>query len=169
MDNSKSLITKIFIEKKPEEKRAEVDEYVKSRMEAWGEFYWKCKDEARREEIMGLCKAELETGICPRCQKKWKEFTFENVFGFLHYFIPDCECFPKCPHCHEFLYQEAVTGRMNIYQSKNKRCPRCGWAMILDGIKRFGSVYEVEQYHTDYKKMMLDKMYKKKSGKKENF
>jgi len=166
------LLTRSFREKTSDEKKAEWAEKIKIRTEQWSDIFKAAKPH-KQDEIMRLYTAETETGICPLCKHRWREIEFENKFGYVHFFEPACDCYPKCPNCskhHRFpwLYQEFVAGQLYVFGSNTDlRCSHCGWMLIKHGKKRFGLQYELEQFEADYKQEWHELSTKNKTGKDE--
>lgn len=95
--------------------------------------------DAGDKETAMLLQCEVDGGDCPRCGDPWKEITFKNMFGHGRYFEPTCLCYPKCPRCRNWQYEEFSAG---ILKAHDWKCDACGFQLIVDGKRRYGPNYE---------------------------
>ncbi len=118
------------------------------------------------DEILAIARLEAQGGSCPRCGKKWKEVIFDNNFGAGKYYMPECQCYFKCPRCKKHLYDMYVTTRLRM---DKHQCSFCDWVLIFEGEKRHGVQYEL-WYDKEYiKPANIDlKKIEKEKREKEN-
>ena len=90
-----------------------------------------------------LIALEIDGGKCPECKKLWARVEFmdrEEVER--HYYQPDCACYPRCPRCRRWLYEEFATG---VLQADDWRC-ECGYQLWQKDagrdMKRYGPMWE---------------------------
>lgn len=85
---------------------------------------------------------EFEGGHCFLCHKLWKEQLFDNHFLTGRYFIPNCDCFVRCPSCDSELYDLQY-----VYNQKLKYCDNCNWLLLDPDAptwkKRYGKDFEL--------------------------
>jgi hypothetical protein len=87
-----------------------------------------------------LIQLELDGGACPECGTAWREIKTSEG----QYYEPVCEnCFPRCPRCSRWLYEEAESG----VWKRNKYVCECGFPMMpmANGqyVKQYGKAFEV--------------------------
>lgn len=169
MERAGKLLAKSVREKTHEEKVKDWQEKLIIRLDQWKALYESVKLDGVRREIIALHRSEIDGNPCPSCGQRWRENEYENIFGYVHYFSPACECYPLCPHCKKWLYFEQVAGKLLVYnQPKNLKCSECGWMLMLNGAKRYGPSYEQQGYIFDYRQELFDKMNRKNKIKEED-
>lgn len=96
--------------------------------------------DAGDEETATLLRLEVDGGYCPRCGDLWKEVRFKNRFAEGRYFQPGCECYPRCPRCGNWQYEDFSAG---VLKAHGWRCGDCGFKLLTDDSRRrYGSRYE---------------------------
>lgn len=91
------------------------------------------------KETATLLQCEVDGGHCARCGDPWREIRFDNTFAQGRYFEPGCRCYPKCPRCQAWQYEEWSAG---ILKSRDWKC-ECGFQLLTDaGLQRYGRDYE---------------------------
>ena len=96
--------------------------------------------DAGDKEIATLLRLEIDGGHCPLCGDSWREICFDNIFGQGRYFQPGCQCYPKCPRCQTWQYEEFSAGML---KARDWRCHACGFKLLTDdGFQRYGQRYE---------------------------
>ncbi len=84
---------------------------------------------------------ETDGGDCPVCKKAWREIEFDNRFGLGRYFKPACYCYPICPWCGNYLWEEHLSGSLKR-DNYDMLCPHCTWALERGDQKRWGRGWE---------------------------
>ena len=118
------------------------------RVAVWDEVVDKCRAEADtlmqagREEHAKLILLQLDGGECWQCHKPWNLVTVDNAFVTGIYYLPSCDCYPRCPMCRKWLYEDREAGVMDDW-----RCTGCGWRMYVKGkddkmYRRWGFAFE---------------------------
>jgi len=51
---------------------------------------------------------ERRGGPCIKCNKAWRPIEVDNAVARFDYHQPNCACFPRCPYCEHYLYQECA-------------------------------------------------------------
>ena len=102
---------------------------IVGKMMAQAENYFHSRKQNYKELITTL-QNEFDGGNCPKenCRKAWIRIEFDNLFLAGIYFIPNCDCYIKCPVCKKWLYELQLNG----YMQPNENGELKG---IIDGIK----------------------------------
>ena len=58
-------------------------------------------------EVLALLDRENQGGPCPRCSKPWAREEVKSAHADFWYFVPDCNCYPRCA-CGEWIYEDFV-------------------------------------------------------------
>ena len=120
---------------------------IVGKMMAQAENYFHSRKQNYKELITTL-QNEFDGGNCPKenCRKAWIRIEFDNLFLAGIYFIPNCDCYIKCPVCKKWLYELQLNGYMQPNENGELKCPECKFYLkILDnGIlkSRHGAGYE---------------------------
>lgn len=79
----------------------------------------------------------IDGGSCVICGKQWREVKCENRYASFSYFVPDCNCYPKC-RCGRKMYEEYHGAEIVVKMNGDKerkflRCKHCGHLQPITG------------------------------------
>lgn len=124
----------------PEEKEFIWSKIIDGRLALYRRWYRTVK--YNKNVFQKFTVLEFEGGECFICHRYWKIQEFDNHYLAGKYYIPDCNCFIKCPSCESNLYDLQY-----VYNQKLNHCDNCGWLLLdPDGPiwkKRYGAEFEI--------------------------
>ncbi len=83
----------------------------------WVETYEKFSEYGILSHTSWKMKAALYEAVgcdCPYCGKPWKKYEpevkFQNdtLVASFHYFLPACDCIPRCPFCNDVMLESVM-------------------------------------------------------------
>jgi hypothetical protein len=78
-------------------------------------------------EELNACGMEIYGGNCPKCKKPWKQIKFENKFGSIEYYQPDCTCIMRCPICNKVMLAETLKAAPGCLDCQYNRSKNTWW------------------------------------------
>lgn len=84
---------------------------------------------------------------CPYCSEPWVKTRFENKFGDIEYFQPNCMCIPRCSDCGQYMMIAAefqLPDCICRYDKINKvwRLAACLETIVMKSTSRFSESQE---------------------------
>lgn len=81
-----------------------------------------------RELGMIIAQCEIDGGECRNCKEPWTRVEFDEFPYKGYYHVPGCYCYPVCPVCRTYLYEDQLSGKLG---DANFRCRTCGHFLLI--------------------------------------
>ncbi len=98
-----------YLTKKDESLKESMDKIKKVCLNDTKWLEYEATGKIHKDEL-NLYKKQKIGGKCKECGKDWKLIKYSNTYGEDQYFLPDCDCYPKCEWCGRFMIVEKVHG-----------------------------------------------------------
>lgn len=124
-----------------EQKEDKWNKLIDVRHRYFQKLYKAEKDKDYAKKFMWLCKLEFEGGTCFYCNNPWTQKIIDNDWMYGAYYVPNCDCFPRCPFCGKVHYDLFV----KYHEHDLDFCDNCGF-MLYDMEKkttRYGGEYQI--------------------------